>query len=120
MALRLLSVTGGFGLIVSLAFGIRGTWYSMDDRMAGHQPLKLKSIKGMIIMACVAAYFGLCAIVHLRGASQNGGFPGRVDLAIAAVQAALAIFGLVMLLGFIAMFRGAKRDGDKRNRPSNC
>src|ERR1700727_1665760 len=63
--LRVLLVTGGLGLIASIVFGVQGAWYGMEDRMTGHQPSKLKSIKGIIIMTCVVVYFGLSTIVHL-------------------------------------------------------
>lgn len=67
LRLHLLLVIGGLGLIVAVVFGIRGAWYSLEDRADATPPLRLKSIKGLIIMACVTGYFGLQTVRRPEG-----------------------------------------------------
>jgi hypothetical protein len=113
--LPVLLVTGGFGLIVAVVFGIRGVWSSLDERVDAKRPLKLASIKGMIIMACVTMYCGVGTVVNLLDA-QKGGMPGKVDVAIAAAQATFAIYGIERLLTFARIFQLEKRIADKKRR----
>jgi hypothetical protein len=103
LRLHLLLVTGGLGLIVAVVFGIQGAWYSLEDRADATRPLRLRSIKGLIIMACVTGYFGLQTVVNLSDA-QRGGIPGKVNFVIAATQATLAIYGIVKFLTFLRIF----------------
>jgi hypothetical protein len=97
----LIVIAGGIGLIVSVVFGLRGAWY---ERMAAGQKAKLQSIQGMILVAALAAYCGLGAIVCAREAWQKVGLPGAINIASVFFYSAIAIYGFAFI-GLVVIFR---------------